>query len=40
MDCLSGKELDIVQKLAERGSINYTIILELINKGAKLEGSR
>ena len=39
MDCLSGKELDIVQKLAERGSINYKIILELINKGAKLEGT-
>jgi len=36
---LCGKELDIVQKLAERGSINYKIILELINKGAKLEGT-
>ncbi|MBP9014955.1 MAG: hypothetical protein KBH15_00425 [Candidatus Atribacteria bacterium] len=36
---LCGKELEIVQKLAERGSINYKIILELINKGAKLEGT-
>jgi len=36
---LCGKELDIVQKLAERGSINYKIILELINEGAKLEGT-
>jgi len=36
---LCGKELEIVQKLAERGSTNYKIILELINKGAKLEGT-
>jgi len=36
---LCGKELDIVQTLAERGSINYKIILELINKGTKLEGT-
>jgi len=36
---LCGKELDIVQKLAERGSTNYKIILELINRGAKLEGT-
>jgi len=36
---LCGKELDIVQKLAEKGSTNYKIILELINKGAKLEGT-
>lgn len=36
---ICGKELDIVQKLGERGSINYKIILELINRGAKLEGT-
>jgi hypothetical protein len=36
---LCGKELDIVQKLAERDSVNYKIILELISKGAKLEGT-
>lgn len=36
---LCGKELEIVQKIAERGSINYQIILELVNKGAKLEGT-
>lgn len=36
---LCEKEIDIVQKLAERGSINYKIILELINRGAKLEGT-
>ncbi|MEA1964195.1 MAG: hypothetical protein U9O41_03595 [Candidatus Aerophobetes bacterium] len=36
---LCGKELDIVQKLAKRESINYKIILELIKKGAKLEGT-
>src|SRR3989338_2340142 len=40
-DCLpkSGKEMDIVRELAEKGSANYKLLLELIEKGAELIGT-
>jgi len=34
-----GKEMDIVRKVAKMGSMNHKIILELVKKGAKLEGT-
>ena len=34
-----GKELEIVRDVAGQGSINYQLLLELIEKGAKLEGT-
>jgi len=34
-----GKELEIVREVAEKGSLNHQIILELVSKGAKLEGA-
>jgi len=34
-----GKEMDIVRKVAKMGSVNHKIILELVKKGAKLEGT-
>lgn len=35
----SGKELDIVRELAEKGSANYKLLLDLIEKGAQLIGT-
>ena len=34
-----GKELEIVTDLAKKGSINHRIVLDLVYRGAKLEGS-
>lgn len=34
-----GREKEIVEKLAEKNSRNHEVILELIKKGAKLEGT-
>lgn len=34
-----GKEKEIIKKLAEKGSHNHQLILELIEKGASLEGT-
>lgn len=34
-----GKELEIVEDLAKKGSKNHQLILELVNKGAKLVGT-
>lgn len=36
---VSGKELEIVTRLAENGSWNHLLILNLLKKGAKLEGT-
>ena len=36
---VSGKELEIVTRLAENGSLNHLLILNLLMKGAKLEGT-
>ena len=36
---LCGKEIDIVKDVATKGSLNYRIVLELIEKGAKLIGT-
>ena len=36
---VSGKEKFIVKTLAERGSINHKLIMELIQKGATIEGT-
>ena len=34
-----GKELQIVHQVAKKGSLNHKIILELVKRGAKLEGT-
>ncbi len=34
-----GKELEIVRKIARKGSLNHKIVLKLVNKEAKLEGT-
>lgn len=34
-----GKELEMVQEMATKGSPNYKIIINLVKKGAKLEGT-
>lgn len=34
-----GREKEITAKLAEKGSRNHKVILELVNKGARLEGT-
>ncbi len=34
-----GKEMEIVRRVARAGSINHGIILDLIKKGAKIEGT-
>jgi len=34
-----GRELDIVREVAQRGSRNYALILELLERGAVLEGT-
>jgi hypothetical protein len=36
---VSGKELEIVTRLADNGSWNHLLILNLLKKGAKLEGT-
>ena len=36
---LSGREMEIAREVAQRGSQNYKIILELIERGARLEGT-
>lgn len=36
---VGGREREIITRLAERGSCNHQIILELVRKGAKLEGT-
>lgn len=36
---LSGKEMDIVKEVAVKGSRNYQIVLDLVNRGAHLEGT-
>ncbi|MBI5874987.1 MAG: hypothetical protein HZB81_03950 [Deltaproteobacteria bacterium] len=35
----SGKEMDIVRELAEKGSANYKLLLNLIEKGAQIIGT-
>lgn len=35
----SGKEMDIVRELAEKGSANYKLLFNLIEKGAQLIGT-
>jgi len=35
----SGKEMDIVRELGEKGSANYKLLLDLIEKGAQLIGT-
>ena len=35
----SGKEMDIVRELGEKGSANYKLLLNLIEKGAQLIGT-
>ena len=34
-----GKELEIVREIAEKGGMNHKIVLDLVMKGAKLEGT-
>ena len=34
-----GMEKDVASKLAEKGSLNYQLILDLLNKGARIEGT-
>ncbi|MCG2676341.1 hypothetical protein L6304_04040 [bacterium] len=36
---LSGREMDIARDVAAKGSKNYSIVLDLINQGASLEGT-
>ena len=36
---VNGKELEIVARLADNGSWNHLLILDLLKKGAKLEGT-
>lgn len=36
---VNGKEQFIVKTLAEKGNLNYKLILELVKKGARIEGT-
>jgi hypothetical protein len=36
---LSGREMDIVEEVAAKGSKNYQIVRDLVNQGAHLEGT-